>query len=124
MADQLDLLGGLQPTLRASAPSSKPRAAVPSPPLEDSQPEESETQEIGIEKVYQSGSSVRMTAFNTSVDNLIEYSGGYTQSTNSRKSQGIEFEGKWLASDTISVDGNYAYVDAVSYTHLTLPTKA
>ena len=43
MADQLDLLGGLQPTLRASAPSSKPRAAVPSPPLEDSQPEESET---------------------------------------------------------------------------------
>jgi DNA polymerase-3 subunit epsilon len=43
MADQLDLLGGLQPTVRASAPSSKPRAAVPSPPLEDSQPEESET---------------------------------------------------------------------------------
>ena len=75
-------------------------------------PEESETQEIGIEKVYQSGSSVRMTAFNTSVDNLIEYSGGYTQSTNSRKSQGIEFEGKWLASDTISVDGTYTYVDA------------
>ena len=43
MADQLDLLGGLQPTVRASAPSSKPRAAVPSPSLEYSQPEESET---------------------------------------------------------------------------------
>ena len=81
-------------------------------------PEESETQEIGIEKVYQSGSSVRMTAFNTSVDNLIEYSGGYTQSTNSRKSQGIEFEGKWLASDTISVDGSYAYVDAKTGTEV------
>ena len=81
-------------------------------------PEESETQEIGIEKVYQSGSSVRMTAFNTSVDNLIEYSGGYTQSTNSRKSQGIEFEGKWLASDTISVDGTYAYVDAKNGTEV------
>ena len=78
-------------------------------------PEESETQEIGVEKVYQSGSSVRMTIFNTKVDNLIEYDTGtfsYTQATNSRKSQGIEFEGKWLASDTISVDGSYAYVDA------------
>ena len=78
-------------------------------------PEESETQEIGVEKVYQSGSSVRMTIFNTKVDNLIEYDMGtfsYTQATNSRKSQGIEFEGKWLASDTISVDGSYAYVDA------------
>ena len=81
-------------------------------------PEESETQEIGIEKIYQSGSSVRMTAFITSVDNLIEYSGGYTQSTNSRKSQGIEFEGKWLASDTISVDGTYAYVDAKNGTEV------
>ena len=75
-------------------------------------PEESETQEIGVEKVYQTGSSLRMTVFNTSVDNLIEYSGGYIQSTNSRKSQGIELEGKWLASDTISVDGSYAFVDA------------
>ena len=78
-------------------------------------PEESETQEIGVEKVYQSGSSVRMTIFNTKVDNLIEYDTGtfsYKQATNSRKSQGIEFEGKWLASDTISVDGSYAYVDA------------
>ena len=75
-------------------------------------PEESETQEIGLEKVYQTGSSVRMTVFNTNVDNLIEYSGGYIQSTNSMKSQGIELEGKWLASDTISVDGSYAFVDA------------
>ena len=78
-------------------------------------PEESETQEIGVEKVYKKGSSVRITIFNTNVDNLIEYDTGtfsYTQATNSRKSQGIEFEGKWLASDTISVDGSYAYVDA------------
>ena len=43
MADQLDLLGGLQPTVRASAPESNPRATTPSSPLEDSQPEESET---------------------------------------------------------------------------------
>ena len=34
MADQLDLLGGLQPTVRASAPT---------PQLEDSQPEESDS---------------------------------------------------------------------------------
>ena len=84
-------------------------------------PEESETQEIGVEKVYQSGSSVRMTIFNTKVDNLIEYDTGtfsYTQATNSRKSQGIEFEGKWLASDTISVDGSYAYVDAKTGTEV------
>ena len=84
-------------------------------------PEESETQEIGVEKVYQSGSSVRMTIFNTKVDNLIEYDMGtfsYTQATNSRKSQGIEFEGRWLASDTISVDGSYAYVDAKTGTEV------
>ena len=84
-------------------------------------PEESETQEIGVEKVYQSGSSVRMTIFNTKVDNLIEYDMGtfsYTQATNSRKSQGIEFESRWLASDTISVDGSYAYVDAKTGTEV------
>jgi DNA polymerase-3 subunit epsilon len=43
MADQLDLLGGLQPTVRASAPESKPRASAPTSPLEDSQPEESDS---------------------------------------------------------------------------------
>jgi len=84
-------------------------------------PEESETQEIGVEKVYKKGSSVRITMFNTNVDNLIEYDTGtfsYTQATNSRKSQGIELEGKWLASDTISVDGSYAYVDAKTGTEV------
>ena len=43
MADQLDLLGGLQPTVRASAPESNPHASAPTPQLEDSQPEESDS---------------------------------------------------------------------------------
>ena len=43
MADQLYLLGGLQPTVRASAPESNPRASAPTPQLEDSQPEESDS---------------------------------------------------------------------------------
>ena len=43
MADQLDLLGGLQPTVRASAPKSNPRVSAPTPQLEDSQPEESDS---------------------------------------------------------------------------------
>ena len=43
MADQLDLLGGLQPTVRASTPESNPRASAPTPQLEDSQPEESDS---------------------------------------------------------------------------------
>lgn len=43
MADQLDLLGGLQPTVRASAPESNPRASAPTPQLEDSQPEVSDS---------------------------------------------------------------------------------
>ncbi len=43
MADQLDLLGGLQPTVRASAPESNPRASAPTPQLEDSQPDESDS---------------------------------------------------------------------------------
>jgi vitamin B12 transporter len=84
-------------------------------------PEESGTQEIGVEKVYQSGSSVRVTIFNTNVDNLIEYDMGtfsYTQATNSRKSQGVEFEGKLLAYDRISFDGSYAYVDAKTGTEV------
>ena len=84
-------------------------------------PEESGTQEIGVEKVYQSGSSVRVTIFNTNVDNLIEYNMGtfsYTQATNSRKSQGVEFEGKLLAYDRISFDGSYAYVDAKTGTEV------
>ena len=60
MADQLDLLGGLQPTvrasapesnLRASAPESNLRATTPSPPLEDSQPKQSESQTPSPESV-------------------------------------------------------------------------
>ena len=43
MADQLDLLGGLQPTVRASAPESNLRASAPTPQLEDSQPEEGDS---------------------------------------------------------------------------------
>ena len=43
MADQLDLLGGLQPTVRATAPESNPRASAPTPQLEDSQPEVSDS---------------------------------------------------------------------------------
>ena len=43
MADQLDLLGGLQPTVRASAPESNTLASAPTPHLEDSQPEESDS---------------------------------------------------------------------------------
>ena len=43
MADQLDLLGGLQPTARASASESNPRASAPTPQLEDSQPVESDS---------------------------------------------------------------------------------
>jgi len=84
-------------------------------------PEESETQEIGLEKLYNSGSSVRVTIFNTNVDNLIEYDTGtfsYTQATNSRNSKGVEFEGTWLVSDIISVEGNYAYVDAKTGTEV------
>ena len=51
MADQLDLLGGLQPTVRASAPKSNPRATTPTSPLEDSQAEESESQAPSPESV-------------------------------------------------------------------------
>jgi DNA polymerase-3 subunit epsilon len=51
MADQLDLLGGLQPTVRASAPESKPRASAPTPQLEDSQPEESDSRAPSPESV-------------------------------------------------------------------------
>ena len=44
MADQLDLLGELQPTVRASAPNSNSPAAALSPRPEDSPPEKSEPQ--------------------------------------------------------------------------------
>ena len=85
-------------------------------------PEESQTQELGVEKIYEDGSSARVTVFNTQIENLIEFDsslanppltwGEYNQSSTLLKSQGMEIEGKWTFSDTISIKGSYTYTDA------------
>ena len=78
-------------------------------------PEESKTQEVGAEKVYQDGSSARFTIFNTKVDNLIgsdPNTYAYIQSGDSLKSQGVELSGLWKMNDTVSLNGNYTYTDA------------
>ena len=46
MADQLDLLGGLQPTVRASVPQSNPHATAPIPRAEESQPRASSSPSV------------------------------------------------------------------------------
>ena len=85
-------------------------------------PEESQTQELGLEKVYEDGSSARVTVFNTKIENLIEYDtslvtlstpwGDYGQSNSILKSQGLEVEGVWKMSDNIFLKGSYTYTDA------------
>jgi vitamin B12 transporter len=78
-------------------------------------PEESETQEVGAEKVYQDGSSARFTIFNTKVDNLIgsdPNTFAYIQSGDALKSQGVELAGLWKINDAVSLNGNYTYSDA------------
>ena len=85
-------------------------------------PEESQTQELGVEKIYGGGSSARVTVFNTKIENLIEYDfslvtastpwGDYGQSNSVLKSQGLEFEGIWNFSDDIFLKGSYTFTDA------------
>lgn len=85
-------------------------------------PEESQTQELGIEKIYEDGSSARATVFNTKIENLIDWDsslvtpatpwGDYGQSNSVYKSQGLEVEGKWILSDDVSLKANYTYTDA------------
>ena len=85
-------------------------------------PEESQTQELGIEKVYEDGSSARATVFNTKIENLIEFDsslktpsspyGDYRQSNSFYKSQGLEVEGMWILSDDVSLKASYTYTDA------------
>ena len=85
-------------------------------------PEESQTQELGVEKIYGGGSSARVTVFNTKIENLIEFDyslvtpstpwGDYGQSNSVLKSQGLEFEGIWNFSDDIFLKGSYTFTDA------------
>ena len=79
-------------------------------------PEESQTQELGLEKIYESGSSARVTLFNTEIKNLIEYVGAptwaYAQLGNNYKATGVELEGNWNLNDLIVLSGSYSYTDA------------
>ena len=85
-------------------------------------PEESQTQELGVEKIYENGSSARVTVFNTQIEKLIEFDsslvtastpwGDYTQSNSVLKSQGLEIEATWNMSDEIFLKGSYTYTDA------------
>ena len=79
-------------------------------------PEESETQELGVQKIFEGGSNARITLFNSKVDNLIEAPAPnykYIQTGNTYKSKGVEIEGLWKISDLISFGGNYTQTDAM-----------
>ena len=56
-------------------------------------PEESETQELGVEKFYEGGSNARITLFNTKVDNLLidapAPTYNYIQTGDAYKSKGL-----------------------------------
>ena len=88
----------------------------------DLQPEQSRTAEIGLERSFGFGATVRGTLFYTEIDDLIDFfdpdgfggpiPGGYTQVPGTTVTKGLELEGDVKISETFSLYGNYTYTDA------------
>ena len=86
------------------------------------QPEESRSFELGLEKDFAPGNTVRVTAFRTDVDDLIEYfdpdgwlgpiPGAYAQVPGTTSSKGLELSGTYVISETLAFYGNYTFTDA------------
>jgi len=94
--------------------------------------EESQTMELGIEKLYQSGAGVRFTLFDTQIENLIEFNktlnggwGAYEQKNTTRKSNGVEISGNLKLGEKTSLKGSYTYTSAKngSITAARVPTN-
>lgn len=78
-------------------------------------PETSTSAELGVEKSYDNGASVRITGFYTEIDDLIQWAGiGYAQVPGTSKTKGIELAAEAPLSDAVSVFGSFTYTDARS----------
>jgi vitamin B12 transporter len=81
------------------------------------QPETSVSAELGVEKTYDSGATVRITGFYTEIDDLIQYdftTSKYAQVAGTSKTKGIEIAAEAPLSDTLSIFGSFTYTDARS----------
>ncbi|UMA65738.1 TonB-dependent receptor [Roseivivax marinus] len=77
-------------------------------------PESSRSAEIGLQKDFTSGATVRATAFYTEIDDLIgfEFPAGYIQTPGTSVTQGLELAASTPLGDRLSLRGNFTYTDA------------
>ncbi|MBR9653132.1 TonB-dependent receptor plug domain-containing protein [Thalassovita aquimarina] len=86
------------------------------------QPEQSRNAELGVEHDFGGMGMLKVTAFYTEVDDLIEFDGTstacssgwgcYAQVPGTTVSKGVELAGQYDLNDRVSVYGNYTYTDA------------
>jgi len=88
----------------------------------DLDPERSQSYELGIEQIYDSGASVRLTAFHTEIDDLIDYvdpdgfggpiPGGFVQTDGTARTRGFELAAMMPINERVSLSGAYTLTDA------------
>ncbi len=78
------------------------------------EPEESRSFDIGISHDFLNGAEVDATLFYTEIDNLIGFAfpAGYTQTTGTTRSRGLELSGSVPLSDTLTLFGAYTFAEA------------
>lgn len=75
------------------------------------EPETSTNYELGISHDFQNG-TLSATYFDNSIDNLIEYTTGYSQVDKTLKSRGLELSGEFDISSNTTISGNYTYTES------------
>lgn len=77
-------------------------------------PETAKGTEIGVERSFANGATLRATAFRSEITNLIDYSFTsfvYEQIPGDSRSQGVELSGDMPISDSLRLAGNFTYTD-------------
>ena len=87
-------------------------------------PEQSRSAELGLEKGFANGATVKATAFYTEIDDLIRFDGAstacasgfgcYAQVPGTTRTRGLELSGSLPLNDWLSLSGNYTLTDARS----------
>ncbi|AUH63962.1 TonB-dependent receptor plug domain-containing protein [Paracoccus zhejiangensis] len=80
----------------------------------DLTPETAKGGEIGVERSFANGATLRATAFHSVVTDLIDYSYAtfhYEQIPGDTRSQGIELSGETPLNDRLRLSGNFTYTD-------------
>lgn len=82
--------------------------------MPDLAPETAKGGEIGIERSFANGATLRATAFRSVITDLIDYSYAtyhYAQIPGDSRSQGIELSGETPLTDRLRLSGNFTYTD-------------